>query len=113
MVASTSLIESSTKIEKQKYINENDILNIINELIKNLTESKEEETKKYDILLNYIESIFTSENFNKSKIDNGEDELFEIEKVLVTFTTIENQKNNINNNLTTIDFDDCELILRQ
>ena len=113
MVASTSLIESSTKIEKQKYIIENDILNIINELIKNLTESKEEETKKYDILLNYIESIFTSENFNKSKIDNGEDELFEIEKVLVTFTTIENQKNNINNNLTTIDFDDCELILRQ
>ena len=60
MVASTSLIESSTKIEKQKYINENDILNIINELIKNLTESKEEETKKYDILLNYIESIITS-----------------------------------------------------
>ena len=67
MVASTSLIELSTKIEKQKYINENDILNIINELIKNLTESKEEETKKYDIILDYIESIFTSENFNKSK----------------------------------------------
>ena len=30
----------------------------------------------------------------------------------VTFTTTENQKNNINNNMTSIDLGECEVLLR-
>ena len=30
----------------------------------------------------------------------------------VTFTTTENQKNNINNNMTSIDLGECEILLR-
>ena len=33
--------------------------------------------------------------------------------MLITFTNIENQKNNINSNMTTIDLGDCETSLRQ
>jgi len=103
---------------KMKYTNynncyENDVSKIIKQILSNSTKTKEEETKKYDIILEYIESLITSENFNKALIDKGKDDLFEMEKMLITFTTIENQKNNINNNTTTIDFGDCELLLRK
>ena len=30
----------------------------------------------------------------------------------ITFTTTENQKNNINNNMTRIDLGECEILLR-
>ena len=36
---------------------------------------KEEEINKYNIILEKIESIFTSDNYNLSNIDNGEDEI--------------------------------------
>ena len=83
----TSLIEIITNlIESQKYINIIDIKNIINEIKKNGTQGKEDE------ILKYIESIFTSEYYNTNVLDNKIDEIIEIEKMIITFTTIENQK---------------------
>jgi len=45
-------------------------------------------------------------------LDNGEDEIAKTEKVIITFTTTENQKNNINNNMTRINLGEYETLLR-
>ena len=72
---------------------------------------KEEEINKYNKILEKIESIFTSDNYNLSSIDNGEDEIISAKKMLITFSNIENQKN-IKSNMSTIDLGDCETSLR-
>ena len=100
----------------KKECNKNSINNIIEETLTNgISEinknSKEEEIKYYDILLQIIEEGFT-ENYDTSTIDKGQDEVIETDKMTVTFTTSQNQKNNINNNVTTIDLGECETILR-
>ena len=59
-----------------------------------------------------IEEGFISENYNISNLDNGEDEIIKTEKIIITFTTTENQKNNKNNNMTSIDLGECETLLR-
>ena len=59
-----------------------------------------------------IEQAFISEDYDTSKLDRGEDELIKIEKMTVTLTTIENQKNNANNNMTSILLGQCEDELR-
>ena len=74
--------------------------------------SKEEEIKYYDNILKNIEDIFTSENYNTSNLDNGYDDYVNIGKMSLTFTTTENQKNNLYNNMTTIDLGECEDLLR-
>ena len=93
-----------------------DIDNLINDILKNeknLTEkSKEEEIKFYDNILKNIEESFTSENFDTSNIDNGEDKVLKTDKLTITFTTSDNQKNNINKNMTKIDLGECETLLR-
>ena len=76
-----------------------DIDNLINDILnneKNSTEkSKEEEIKFYDNILKNIEESFTSKNFDTSNIDNGDDKVLKTEKLTITFTTSDNQKNNI------------------
>ena len=94
----------------------NNINNIIEEpLINGISENnlntKEKEIEYYDNLLKIIEEGFT-ENYDTSTIDKGQDEVIETDKMTVTFTTSENQKSNINNNVTTIDLGECETILR-
>ena len=93
-----------------------DIDNLINDILnneKNSTEkSKEEEIKFYDNILKNIEESFTSKNFDTSNIDNGDDKVLKTEKLTITFTTSDNQKNNINKNMTTIDLGECETLLR-
>ena len=89
-----------------------EIKKIIENLINNKT-NKEEEEKYYDTILKTIEDIFTSKIYNTSKLDNGNDEIIETEKVKVILTTTENQKNNINSNMTSIDLGECENSLRQ
>ena len=86
-------------IEEKKECVINDIKDIIDDAIKEKNETE------------IIEDEFT-ENYDTSKIDNGEDEVIKTEKITVTFTTSENQKNNINNNQTTIDLGECENLLR-
>ena len=90
-----------------------DIKNLLNNEI-NITEnlSKSEEIKYYDNILKIIEKGFISENYDTSNIDNGNDEIINTEKLIITFTTTQNQKNNINNNMSTIDLGECEILLR-
>ena len=69
----------------------------------------------YDNIIKTVESGFTSINYDTSNIEKGNDELLKTEKVIITFTTSENQKNNIKNNMnnmTTIDLGECEGLLR-
>ena len=66
-----------------------------------------------DILIKNFEVFFTSENYNTSKIDQGEEEIYKEEAFTITFTSSENQKNNINNNMTNINLGQCEIEIRQ
>ena len=75
-------------------------------------EEEKDEIKLYNKFLENIETIFTSENYNTSKLDNGEDDYIEFNKILITLTTTENQKINVNNNLTTIYLSECENSIR-
>ena len=84
---------------------------IINERNNSEKKTKEEEIEYYDNLIKIIEEIFL-DNYNTSILDNGQDEYIKTEKMTVTFTTVQNQKNNINNNMTTIDLGECETLLR-
>ena len=97
----------------------NDIKNLIEDIIKfekNETkedniEQKEEEIKYYDTIIEEIERAFT-ENYDTKNLDSGKDEVVETEKIKITFTSTENQKNNQNNNETKINLGDCETLLR-
>ena len=79
----------------------------------NNKEINEEDTRAQDILLQNLEVGFTSEDYDTTNLEKGEDEIFEDEKMSVTLTTTHNQKKNINNNMTIIDLGECELLLRQ
>ena len=107
--------EYSKLIKETNECIKDDIQNIIEDLIikKNDTKSmsKEEEIEYYDNIIKIIDETFT-ENYDTSKLDNGEDEYVKTEKITVTFTTIENQKNNIVNNMTSIYLGQCEDLLR-
>ena len=74
-------------------------------------ESKLEEI--YNNLLKNVEDEFTSEDYNTTNIENGNDDIIELEKIKITLTTTENQKDEEkNNNVTTIDLKECEKILK-
>ena len=60
-----------------------------------------------------IDEEFISENFITSNIDNGEDMMIKNEKLTITLTTPQNQRNNININMTKIDLGECEILLRK
>ena len=79
----------------------------------NGTESKEEQIIFYDNILINLEDGFTSETYNTSDLDNGIDQILKAEKLTITFTTAQNQKNNTNNNMTSIDLGECESLLRE
>ena len=96
-----------------KYIENiiDDILNInTNETFG--VDEKEIEINKYNKILEKIDEIFTSNNYDLTIIDSGEEQYINVEKMLITFTNIKNQKNNLESNMTTIDFGDCEKLLR-
>ena len=101
------------EIEKEciKYNKEN----MLEELIikKNETEkmSKKEELEYYNNLKENIEKILT-EGYDTSNIDNKQDEIITIGKMTMTLSTLENQRNNININMTSIDLEECEGLLR-
>ena len=101
----TTSILITTELETRKIQrdNINDFLNIINET---KYETKEEEIEYYDSILDNIENIFTN-NYNTSKLDGGKEEIIKTEKMTITLTTSENQKNNLDN-MTIIDLGDCE-----
>ena len=69
---------------------------------------------KEDIILQNFEVGFTSEDYDTSILDEGEDEIFIENKMIITLSTLKNQKDqtNIDNNITTIDLLQCEKLLR-
>ena len=95
-----------------KKYNIKDIQDLLNNK-RNVTEnSKEKEIKYYDNILKIIENEFTSEIYNTSNLDTGYDEIIKNDKIKITLTTSDNQRNNKNNNMTRIDLGKCEIILR-
>ena len=109
-------LSNTTIIEKQIYNKSMNIKNMIENILitNNKNETIENKTEYYDTILHTIENIFTSENYDTSKIDSGEDDIVEDDKMKITLTTTYNLKNNIdNNNMTIIDLGNCEIILRQ
>ena len=67
-----------------------------------------------DIILKNIENYFTSDEYNTSNIEKGEDAFININKnAILTLTTTDNQKDNKNSNLTIIDLEECENLLRK
>ena len=64
---------------------------------------KEEEIYKYNQILEKIELIVTSDNFDLTNIDKGEDQVINAHKMVITFTNTDNQKNNLKSNMSTID----------
>ena len=81
-----------------------------NECTKNIDiEGIIDELGKNDTVLKYIEQYLTSEYYDTSSIDLGQDEVFKIQEVTYTITTINNQKKN--KNTTTINLGLCELYL--
>ena len=73
---------------------------------------KEEEIEYYDYILKNIEQELTSKSFDTTDLDNGKDKVVEKDKLKITFTTTQNQKNNIFNNVTKVDIGKCETKLR-
>ena len=77
-----------------------------------INKEKEAEIIAQNKFIESIEKAFTSKNYDTSDLDNGNDTIIENEKITITLTTIENQKNNYNKNISTIDLNECENILR-
>ena len=94
------------------------ILNYKGNQIENVNENKdkknneEENLKAQELMLQNIEEGFTSDDYDTSNLEKGEDDIIKDEKMTITLTTTDNQKNNINNNATLIDLSECETILR-
>ena len=95
--------ENIIKVEKVEKIGKNETTT---------NEQKMEEIQYYDIIINNVEEIFTSDNYDTSKIDKGEKEIINIDKVTIVFKTTEKSSNNTSDNLTKIDLGECETLLR-
>ena len=74
--------------------------------------NKEENIKFNDYILHNFETYLTSEEYNTSKLENNQDDIYEYEKMTITMTTTQNQRNNTYKNITTIDLGECENILK-
>ena len=61
--------------------------------------------------MQYIEQYLTSEYYDTSNIDLGYDEIFNIEEIIYTITTIDNQEKN--QNITKINLGLCESYLKE
>ena len=73
---------------------------------------KEEEIKYYDTVIEQIDEIFTSENYDTNDLDKGKEEVIQTDKATFTLTTTDNQKNSLNENKTSINLGECETALR-
>ena len=99
-----------------KYCSINNIINKICILKYKIDETQDyikEYTKVQDILLENIDIGIISNEFDTSILEKGEDHLIQTEKMIIRLTTTDNQKNNLNNNITTINLgEECESLLR-
>ena len=65
------------------------------------------------MMLKNIEKGLTSDEYDTSNLEKGEDDIIKDDKMTITLTTTQNQKNNSNNNMTIIDLGECEISLRK
>ena len=79
----------------------------------NCIDCNEKCLSEQDIIIKNLENYFISEDYNTTNIEQGEDEIYHEESFTITFTSSENQKNNINNNMTRINLGQCEIELRK
>ena len=93
--------------------------NIFNEMIQNvlknefnITKETQIEEKIYDKIIEIFEETISSSNFDTTIIEKGVDFSTKIGKLTFILTTSHNQKNNIKDNLTTINLGECETLLR-
>ena len=97
-----------------KYCSIKDLL--IEECILNYKSDEDDyEIKAHDIMLDNIEHGFTSEEYDILHLEKGEEDIIKFKKIIVTLTTVKNQKKKIiaNINDTMIDLKDCEASLRK
>jgi len=81
----------------------------------NNTEEKSDKNQiaeYYEKIIDNIENIFMSDKFDKSYLDKGYDEIFKIDKMILELTTQNNQRNNLYNNMSSIDLGKCEKVLK-
>ena len=83
--------------------------NISDYIIKGINE---EEIKYYNKIIENFGLFLMSKEFEISYIDSGNDLVLKTKKLNITFTSTENQKNNINNNTTSIQLGYCETLLK-
>ena len=108
------LLEDKFECIKDKAININEIEDTIKKNQINETNKTEEEIiKYYDNILETVEASFTLNNYDTSNIDNGKDEIIETKKMKIILTTIENQSNKKNDNITTIELGECENAIKK
>ena len=100
--SSVILPETSSKAENSEYkypeFNKKiSIKDTVNEKIKSGNETKikeiDEEIKYYDNIIEIVELLLTSGNYDTSILDNGEDDIMEIGKMKIILTTTKNQEN--------------------
>ena len=74
---------------------------------------KAQEIKQQDKILENFEKGFTSENYDTSELEKGNDAVTKTEKMTITLTTTDNQKSNVKNDTSSkVDLGPCEDILR-
>ena len=100
---------------KTKELQNFDIVEYSNLISKfNNDENETNINNKDNILINIQEQIIKGNlnNTIKSILDNKEDVLIEAKDTIFQLTSPENQKNNLNNNISTINLKDCEKKLK-
>ena len=75
--------------------------------------NNQEDVKAQDLILESVEEGITSKEYNTSKLDRGENEVIETEKMKINLTTTLNQNNNTDSNETAVYLGECEDILRK
>ena len=93
-----------------------EIINLMENLIyfvENESLEKTKEIEYYNMILQNIETLFTSEKYNTSNLDNNKDEIITTKKIKITLTTSEIQKYSVNDNMTIILLRECETSLRK
>ena len=89
------------------------IKNNFDYLIQRLTEIiKDWNNLDYKKILEKVDTIFTSENYDTSKIDSGGNEIINIGKIRIIFKALNDKKNYKNYNYTQLDFGNCTTLLR-
>ena len=104
--------EMISKQECVKYCSVKDLLD--KECILNYkSDDKDYEQKAHDIMIQNVEHDFISEDYDISHLEEGEEDIIEFRKILITLTTTKNQKNSTKLNNTLIDLKECETSLRK